>query len=432
MSRLLAAFFGALTLAALAGAAHGHGEPLPLAVWGDFTASTARCQRALGRAVAGCAREVWAAQRACLEPQLRGAPCDVNARALAIRAARDRALDRVEAWCSDEDATRLQFLGVREALSDVTSACRQLERELVTAVYGPALVGGFEFFVVSPLRPESAACVANAAQRADEVLRVSDRERRTPLDRIATRLVPLERKLSLIARAGARRAQAATHATRRAAAACPADRFAALYGRPLETLLTDLAARADCLIDGVYVQDAIACPAPRCGNGMQEAGEECDDGNSDDADACRGDCTLGDCVVYPNTFDLLQDAIFDGRGCTTDACHGADAGGGLDLQFGSAYDNLVGVPATSTAQARVAPGDPEASRLWLLLAKATLGRVDVPGRAMPPPGEGDPLTADELEALQLWIAGGAPRGDTVAGTGALLGACLPPPPAERK
>ncbi|RMH45308.1 MAG: hypothetical protein D6689_00185 [Deltaproteobacteria bacterium] len=32
---------------------------------------------------------------------------------------------------------------------------------------------------------------------------------------------------------------------------------------------------------------------PACGNGVVEAGEACDDGNADDADGCRSDCTVG-------------------------------------------------------------------------------------------------------------------------------------------
>jgi hypothetical protein len=37
------------------------------------------------------------------------------------------------------------------------------------------------------------------------------------------------------------------------------------------------------------------------------------------------------------------------------------------------------------------------------------------------------LSADELEAVRLWIKAGAPRTGVVAGTGELLDACLPPP-----
>lgn len=65
--------------------------------------------------------------------------------------------------------------------------------------------------------------------------------------------------------------------------------------RPLAPLL----ARA-VLAGGLYVQDALRCPAARCGNGMEERGEECDDGNAIETDACRADCTLTDCEPSPD------------------------------------------------------------------------------------------------------------------------------------
>ena len=47
-----------------------------------------------------------------------------------------------------------------------------------------------------------------------------------------------------------------------------------------------------------------------CGDGIQNGGEQCDDGNTDDADACKNDCTLppapgcGDgTVIFPETCD---------------------------------------------------------------------------------------------------------------------------------
>ena len=132
-----------------------------------------------------------------------------------------------------------------------------------------------------------------------------------------------------------------------------------------------------------------------------------------------------DCPVYATTFDLLQDAIFDRHGCSDDLCHGDARAGDLDLRIGSAYDELVGVPSASSPQARVEPGDAEHSRLFLLLAKATLGRDDIAGRAMPI--DLPPLAQNELEALRLWITAGAPRTGTVAGTPDLLAACLPAP-----
>ncbi|MGH7787703.1 MAG: hypothetical protein ACRERC_12595, partial [Candidatus Binatia bacterium] len=207
---------------------------------------------------------------------------------------------------------------------------------------------------------------------------------------------------------------------------CAEPTFQALYGRDIASFATDLASRAACLAGGVYVQGAVVCPAARCGNGMKEPTEDCDDLNRDDADGCRADCRLADCDTYEGTYDAIQQTVFEPRGCADDACHGEIAGGGLDLRPDVSYNQLVRIPSTSSPLARVEPGDAELSRLFLLLAKATLGRADVPGRAMPI--DLPALSVDELEAVRLWIQAAAPRQGSVADTAALLGVCLPPPP----
>ncbi len=59
-------------------------------------------------------------------------------------------------------------------------------------------------------------------------------------------------------------------------------------------------------------------PPPICGNGIVEAGEACDDGNDDDADACLSDCTLatcGDGVVHQGV-----EQCDDGNDDDTDDC----------------------------------------------------------------------------------------------------------------
>ena len=407
------------------GRALAHGTPVPLAAWGDFAPAAARCQRVLGQAATQCALEVWALRRACIEPQLRGESCDTFATTRAVRDARQRALDKVGAACAESDVTALTFLDVREALADVTSICRQLERELITAVYGPALVGSSADYVVGAVDASRGACLDAAAARAGQLLRFAGREQRGGLDQIAGQSLAPEAKTAAVARGARRGAAARAGLGTRLAATCDGATFTALYGRPIDALLADVGSRSGCLVGGVYVQDALRCPAPVCGNGMEEAGEECDDGNHSETDTCRSDCVRTDCPVYATTFDLLQDAIFDRHGCSDDLCHGDARAGDLDLRIGSAYDELVGVPSASSPQARVEPGDAEHSRLFLLLAKATLGRDDIAGRAMPI--DLPPLAQNELEALRLWITAGAPRTGTVAGTPDLLAACLPAP-----
>ena len=68
-------------------------------------------------------------------------------------------------------------------------------------------------------------------------------------------------------------------------------------------------------------------PAPVCGNGIVEAGEQCDDGNTNDHDACGNDCTLcpstppgcGNGVVEPGE-ECDDGNTNDSDGCSN-TCH---------------------------------------------------------------------------------------------------------------
>jgi hypothetical protein len=141
------------------------------------------------------------------------------------------------------------------------------------------------------------------------------------------------------------------------------------------------------------------------------------------------DCDNGS---FDSTYDLIQEAIFENKGCTAEACHAAaTAAGGLDLTAGASYDDLVGEPALTVDDykipglLRVVPSQKDQSLLFLNLAAATSpDQWTAPLRAMPIGF--DPLSLDELEAVRLWIEQGAPRQGTVPGTGELLDACLPP------
>jgi len=137
--------------------------------------------------------------------------------------------------------------------------------------------------------------------------------------------------------------------------------------------------------------------------------------------------------AFDSTYDLIQKAIFENKGCTADACHGAAAAGGLVLTAGVSYDNLVSQPAqTVDAEAaglpgllRVVPSQKDQSLLYLNLAAATLpSQWQAPLRAMPIGLA--PLSLDELEAVRLWIEKAASRDGVVEGTAELLDACLPP------
>lgn len=125
-----------------------------------------------------------------------------------------------------------------------------------------------------------------------------------------------------------------------------------------------------------------------------------------------------------STWKTIQKTIFARHSCTENACHGSAQSGGLDLRPKVAYANLVGVFSPLGQQNRVERGSRQDSFLWRKLAAATEGLAGVPGTPMP--NTGDKLSADELEAIRLWIQAGAPETGTVPGTAKLLDSCLPP------
>lgn len=84
-------------------------------------------------------------------------------------------------------------------------------------------------------------------------------------------------------------------------------------------------------------------------------------------------------------------------GCTS--CHGASGPAGLDLREGEAWDNLVGVTATTNPERlRVAPFNPQGSVLFSAV------NCDSPGGpSFRMPG----TTAEQRALIRDWIAQGA-------------------------
>ena len=106
-------------------------------------------------------------------------------------------------------------------------------------------------------------------------------------------------------------------------------------------------------------------------------------------------------------FAQIQDEILTPR-CATRFCHSQQAkSGGLVLEAGLAYDNLVGAdPTLAAAKAqgwqRVTPNEPENSFLLVKLTQATSATF---GARMPLVGT--PLNDDEIALIRDWILTGA-------------------------
>ena len=145
---------------------------------------------------------------------------------------------------------------------------------------------------------------------------------------------------------------------------------------------------------------------------------------------------------YASTYDAIQETIFEAKGCTASACHGADQTGDLDLRADASYDALVRQPSdVEPSIERVFPGDQDRSLLYKKLDAGTNG-TELGDLGQPMPINADALTDDQLEAMRLWIRAGAPRDGIVNDTLELLG-CegtfdpdpnkinpLPPPPSD--
>lgn len=81
----------------------------------------------------------------------------------------------------------------------------------------------------------------------------------------------------------------------------------------------------DCPCDGARCDDGLVCEEgvctelpSDCGNGIQEAGEACDDGNDDNGDACVEGCVLATCG--DGFVEAGVEVCDDGNRVDTDAC----------------------------------------------------------------------------------------------------------------
>ncbi|MGB8329976.1 MAG: hypothetical protein WCE62_07595 [Polyangiales bacterium] len=134
--------------------------------------------------------------------------------------------------------------------------------------------------------------------------------------------------------------------------------------------------------------------------------------------ACGSDgaATTAPLECFDSTYATLQQSIFEAKGCTQSVCHGESMQGGLDLRAESSHAALVRTPSSiDPSMERVFPGDQDLSVLYLKLQAGVQGTDLGPlGQAMPV--DADPLSPEELEAVRLWIRGGARAEGVVKGT----------------
>jgi hypothetical protein len=105
------------------------------------------------------------------------------------------------------------------------------------------------------------------------------------------------------------------------------------------------------------------------------------------------------------TFTQVQAQIFTPT-CAKAGCHAASAAsGGLVLEAGRAYGEIVNRPAVGNASLdHIEPGDPERS----YLIKKLRGDPDITGAQMPLDTPGG-LTREQMDGLLGWVLAGAPN-----------------------
>jgi hypothetical protein len=121
---------------------------------------------------------------------------------------------------------------------------------------------------------------------------------------------------------------------------------------------------------------------------------------------CGSGRTVAGPVSTPQTtnvdFATQIQPIFT-RNCAITGCHAADtASGGMILDAGQAYTNLVGATSSEVApEKRVQPGDSAHSYLYEKINKAQ------PTSGGQMPLGADPLPADQIALIKTWIDQGA-------------------------
>ncbi len=301
-----------------------HGGPVSLTFWGNYGSAVSACQRTIGQAAAACGLRALQVRQDCRLADLFGAGCDSAAVDAAIQAARAAARARVRAECIDPEVQTLGYIDRAEAITDVINICRDLDSAGASASLG----------ALREIDAADAACVRATTKATGNLLDIAIANWRTALDRIATLNLSREGKESRVALGRSRVRRAIEAAVQAVGRDCVDPTFEQLYLRSAASHFANVAALADCFAGAVYVQDAVVCPAPTCGNGIEEKGEDCDDGNVEIGDGCSDICrdervasVLASGLNSAQSHRQLGDVFFEGAANEVD-------GGAAFLQLG--------------------------------------------------------------------------------------------------
>ncbi|MDX2165982.1 MAG: hypothetical protein SF182_02925 [Deltaproteobacteria bacterium] len=261
-----------------------HAQAPAIEQWGFFLPGTQTCLRRISADAHACFDTVLALQQRCRDAEARGEACDTAATEAAISAADGALRATLADACADGQLTELSYIGFFDAGTDLSRACVGQANDAIAAIYAPRRSG------VAP--PATASCMAAAAAYGRKVMWFALQREVPVMERIATRLFEPDEKQAAILQVERELSADRARWVEGLRAACP--QFEAIYGRSADSFLRTLKQRVDCVLSLTYVHSAISCLAQVCGNGIPEAGEACDDGNADDSDGCRADCTAGE------------------------------------------------------------------------------------------------------------------------------------------
>lgn len=285
MNMLRRACFAAVALMSWMGpiAARAHNQPPPIEFWGDFLPDTQTCLRRISAGAHACFDTVLGIEMACRDAAARGESCDRDAADAAIAAADGDLRATLADACQEGQLTTLSFIGFFDAGADLTKACVTQAQNAIAAIYAPARA------TAPP--PAAASCMAATAAYGRKVIWYALQREVPVMERIASRLLETDAKQAAILNVERELSADRARWIDGVVAACPS--FESVYRRSADSFLRTLKQRVDCVLSLTYVHSSISCPMQSCGNAVVEGSEACDDGNSDDSDGCRSDCTFG-------------------------------------------------------------------------------------------------------------------------------------------